>query len=134
MSYPNGIEVGTVALLINDADEILICNSNEGLGWILPGGHLEPGEWIVDCVNREVHEELGIEIDLIGRLPEVEVLTDERHLLIFPFIAKIKSGQDIQVDNIEFSAAEWVSFETAEQTMNKMYATAIPLLKKWLKD
>lgn len=31
--------------------------------WDLPGGHIQPGERPVDAVVRELHEELGIEVD-----------------------------------------------------------------------
>ena len=33
--------------------------------WDLVGGHLEPGEAILDCLAREVHEETGWSVDAV---------------------------------------------------------------------
>jgi 8-oxo-dGTP pyrophosphatase MutT (NUDIX family) len=30
--------------------------------WVLPGGHLDPGESLKECCIRELHEECGLEI------------------------------------------------------------------------
>ena len=43
--------------------------------WALPGGHLEYGEKISDCLNRELNEELGItpiDFFLIGVFDDIE--------------------------------------------------------------
>lgn len=36
--------------------------------WEFPGGKIEPGETEVDCLKREIEEELSIEIDVLERL------------------------------------------------------------------
>jgi 8-oxo-dGTP diphosphatase len=58
-----------VALLQQDR-RVLVCqrkrNSRYGLTWEFPGGKLEPGESVEDCLRRELREELSIEIDSIG--------------------------------------------------------------------
>ena len=48
-------------VIINSNNEILmgIC---DGL-YQFPGGHVEDGETIIDCLKREIREETGIEID-----------------------------------------------------------------------
>lgn len=51
------------------AFEILLMQRSDNGQWGLPGGHVEPGESLVDAVAREVHEETGWRIavgDLIG--------------------------------------------------------------------
>ena len=42
------------------------------LVWEFPGGKVENGETEEDCIIREIREELGIEIDVIGRLPALD--------------------------------------------------------------
>lgn len=49
-------------LLINDNNEILICNSKNN--YFLLGGHVEGDEPDITCINRELEEEAGISIDL----------------------------------------------------------------------
>ena len=49
-------------LLINDENEILVGNSFNCYQFI--GGHLEDGENLIDCLNREVLEEVGIELNI----------------------------------------------------------------------
>lgn len=58
--YPVSIK-GIVAF----GDEVLLL-LNERDEWELPGGKIDPGESPEACLAREIHEELGIEVQ-IGR-------------------------------------------------------------------
>lgn len=57
-----------VAVIWNDQKQILIDRRrSEGvLGglWEFPGGKIEPGETIEECIKREIQEELGIAIEV----------------------------------------------------------------------
>lgn len=61
-----------VAVIWNDQGEILIDRRRqEGLLgglWEFPGGKIEPGETVEDCIQREIREELAIEITVGDRL------------------------------------------------------------------
>src|SRR4051794_34753295 len=44
--------------------------------WELPGGKVEPGERIEDAVVRELHEELGIDVEVLGLLDGEQPIKD----------------------------------------------------------
>ena len=54
----------TVLCLIHKGDNYLLQNriKNDWKGYTLPGGHIEPGESIVEAVIREMKEETGLDI------------------------------------------------------------------------
>ena len=50
--------------LIHRGDKLLLQNrvKKNWQGWAIPGGHVEPGESIVDSVIREMQEETGLTV------------------------------------------------------------------------
>lgn len=57
------MKIACVAVIRNLNDEILLLKRNRSpFGYGLPGGKLEEGETILNCVIREVREETGIGI------------------------------------------------------------------------
>ena len=66
--------VGT-AVIFNEKNEVLIGQRPEGkdlaLLWEFPGGKLEEGESIEECIKREIKEELDVEIKVEEFLLEV---------------------------------------------------------------
>lgn len=58
-----------VAILREDG-RVLVCrrkkNSRYELKWEFPGGKVESGESLQDCVKRELREELSVDVETIG--------------------------------------------------------------------
>jgi len=50
------------ALIIDERSRLLLCRRKKDHRWNLPGGELNPGETPTAAVQREVREELGIDV------------------------------------------------------------------------
>ncbi|NYF97567.1 NUDIX domain-containing protein [Janibacter cremeus] len=55
-------------ILRTDGDRIALCELTYKTDWDLPGGIVDPDESPADCVEREVHEELGLDLRVQGLL------------------------------------------------------------------
>ncbi len=55
------------AIIIHEGKLLVVKHSPENTFYVLPGGHLEWGEDVKECMSRELEEELGIKGD-VGRL------------------------------------------------------------------
>ncbi|MBM0742989.1 A/G-specific adenine glycosylase [Phormidium sp. CLA17] len=97
-----------VAVIWNDAGQILIDRRKpEGLlggMWEFPGGKVEPGETIPACIQREIQEELGIEIEVGDRLIVVDHTYSHFHVTLNVHHCKHLSGepQAIECDEIRW--------------------------------
>lgn len=100
----------TVLCLIRDHDRFLLQDrvKNDWKGYTLPGGHVEPGESIVDAVVREMKEETGLTV-LDPRLCGVKQFPiDEGRYLVFLFIADRFTGE---LRSSEEGAMHWIKKE-----------------------
>ncbi len=71
----------------------------------LPGGHLEFGEDVIDCIYREIVEELGI-APKIGRLLFVNTFLDGADRQPTEFFFEILNGADyLNLEGVERSHA-----------------------------
>ena len=65
-----------VAVIWNNKGEILIDRRRQkgvmGGLWEFPGGKIEPGETLEQCIKREIYEELGINIEVGDRLITID--------------------------------------------------------------
>jgi ADP-ribose pyrophosphatase YjhB (NUDIX family) len=74
--------VGVVGICVEDGKILLARHRFGDPRWRLPGGFLQRDETIAECLQRELHEELGAEIVVDGimditagyRYPRVEVV------------------------------------------------------------
>ena len=80
----------SVKAILFDTDDRVLLAKNDRAEWELPGGRLEPGESIEDCVCREVAEETGLDCVVTAALrPFVFEVIPGRHVVILPFACAV---------------------------------------------
>ena len=109
MSRTENVELTVLCLLHKDGAYLLQDRRKEDWkGYTLPGGHVEPGESIVDAVVREMKEESGLSI----RNPKLcgikQFPIKGGRYLVFLFTATEYEGELI---SSEEGAMHWVSVE-----------------------
>jgi len=97
---PQELKLRVACLLIEDG-KILLARHKRGEKeyWTLPGGGLEKGERIGDCLKREIWEESGLEIEVKEVLFVFDVIEPERQVVTIVFRAR-KSGGEFKPKNV----------------------------------
>ncbi|MBO4408954.1 MAG: 8-oxo-dGTP diphosphatase [Clostridiales bacterium] len=103
----------TVLCLIHDEERYLLQDrvSEDWKGYTLPGGHVEPGESIVEAVIREMKEETGLDVRSprlcgIKQFPLKDGDYSKGRYLVFLFETDEFEGELISSDE---GAMHWVS-------------------------
>ena len=109
----------TVLCLIRKDNEYLLQDrvKKDWRGFTLPGGHVEPGESIVDAVIREMKEETGLTVEhprLCGvkQFPISGESGENGRYLVFLFVADKFSGEVI---SSEEGTMHWVKIEDLQK-------------------
>ena len=80
-----------VAAVVSDGGRILACRRSPGRSaagrWEFPGGKVEPGEAPEAALVREIREELGVDIVVVGRLSTADTAVDGRIIRLTCFRA-----------------------------------------------
>ena len=101
-------EVGA-AVVANRAGAVLIAQRLEtamlGGLWEFPGGTLEPGETMPECIRRELQEELGVEITVGERIMVVKHAYSHFTIALHVHAARIKQGRPRAIECADF---RWV--------------------------
>lgn len=101
-----------VALIKNELGQILIDKrlpkGNFGGLWEFPGGKLEAGETIQDCIKREIMEELAIEIEVEKHFIGIDYIYKKLKLTLEVYECRHLKGvpQPIECEEIR-----WVNLE-----------------------
>ena len=77
--------------------------------WEFPGGKLEAGETPVQCIEREIREELATEVRAEKELGVVEYDYPEFHLTMHCILCSVVSGE---LKLLEHEAARWLDRDT----------------------
>ena len=111
MHDTTNIEIILCAVIINNG-KTLLCQPLDKSYYYLPGGHLEKGEKLEDCLKRELKEEADVEVKSMKFLDLKEHFYNEHHEinLIYQVELTTKSPKNIvcQEDHFVFT---WVELD-----------------------
>lgn len=97
--------------------------------WVFPGGKIEGNEGAEGCAHREMKEELGIDIEIIKRLGEIDNVWQGRRDLLYCFVCQVMEDE-ISIRKEEIREAKWFFINK----LPKLGPTSEKMLKLWLSD
>jgi len=112
--------VGVGVVVLRGSDVLLIRRAEPPRKdrWSIPGGKQERGETVRDAAHREIREETGVEIALIGLVDVVDGISRDEtgaaisHYTLIDFAAEWVSGEPVAGDDA--AEARWTPLETLD--------------------
>ena len=102
--------------------KVFIVHHKKSSLWLSPGGHIDKGEGLLETLNREIDEELGVKT-FFKELPSPFLLTItpienkvqpcKTHLDIWYLVNT--DGANFNVDPKEFHETKWLTIDEAEK-------------------
>lgn len=82
--------------IVRDEGRVLVSRRPYGgmLGglWEFPGGKVEPGETPEAALHRELREEVGLTVDVVGTLPLVDHAYTHLRVTLHPFLCRLREA------------------------------------------
>ncbi|AQS93628.1 DNA mismatch repair protein MutT [Polaribacter sp. BM10] len=120
----------TCAIILFD-NEVLAVQRSETmklpLKWEFPGGKIEEGETEIECLKREIFEELNIKIEIKNQLTPVTHEYPDFKIKLIPFTAEYVSGELIlkeHANSVLVNKKKLINLDWAEADL--------PILKEYL--
>jgi 8-oxo-dGTP diphosphatase len=124
MDESETIKVGVGAVVFRGADVLLIKRGKAPFKgqWSIPGGGLDYGEAVRDGLLREIREETGVEVNILGLLDVFEALPRPeggdfaQHVVLIDYVCEWQAGEPVAGDDA--AEAEFVPVETALERLS----------------
>lgn len=134
--FERGVEVVVGLIIVNSKRKIFLAKSPKWQNkWILPGGHIDPGETIKEASLREAKEETGLDVRFSDVINYGEVINSKEfhrpvHLIYFDVLCKVKE-QEVKIDGVELTDYGW--FSPKEALKIKLAVEARKDIKEYIK-
>jgi ADP-ribose pyrophosphatase YjhB (NUDIX family) len=111
--------VGVVGLITVDGSQVLLVRPSYRNGWVPPGGFLDRGEEPVQALEREVREELGLDLSFA---PWHRVAFDRRRQgVAFVSVATVPQELPVRPQSAEILEAAWFRLDALPQPPDDFY-------------
>ncbi len=124
--------INVTCAIIIQGNKILVTQRSEKmklpLKWEFPGGKLEENESEIDCIKREIKEELNIEIEVLKSLSNSIYDYGVFKINLIPFISNYVSGEIILSEHKDYKLL------VKSELLNLDWAEAdLPIVEEFLK-
>ena len=138
--YPEQPLIGLGAVVWKDGKVLMVQRGRpprQGI-WSLPGGLQLLGETVAEGIRREIREETGVEIELLGLVEVVDSVQQDPtgrvlyHYTIIDYAARWLSGEAVAGDDA--AAAAWI--DPADLDRLETWAETLRVIEKsriWLR-
>lgn len=121
----------TCAIILID-NKILVTQRSEKmklpLKWEFPGGKVEDNENEIECIKREIKEELNIEIEILKKISSSIYDYGTFKINLIPFISNYVSGEIILSEHKDYKLLD------KSELLNLDWAEAdLPIVEEFLK-
>ncbi len=107
--------------ILDGSGRLLLVKSQKWGGrYTLPGGHVEYGERLEDCVAREVKEKVNLNVDAVKLLAVFDLFNGDdefykkSHLIAFQYLCRTKGENAVRL-NDEAESYIWVTPDEASR-------------------
>lgn len=112
--------VGAICVIRREDDRVLLVRQRYRRSWGLPGGLLSRGEAPDDAVRREVAEEVGLAIDLVGSPVVVVDPGPQRVDVVYAAVPSAGSAPDTaRPTSPEIVEARWFSADDLPEVQHE---------------
>lgn len=116
--YPDRPHVGIGVVVLRGDDVLLVRRGKPPRvgSWSLPGGGQELGETVLEAAHREVAEETGLTVEILGIVDVVDSITRDAegriqfHYTLVDMVAEWREGDACARDDA--SDVRWVPLDT----------------------
>lgn len=104
MSHSQTVTVAVGGVILQDDKVLLIQRGRAPFKghWSIPGGKIEFGEDIKTALKRELREETGVEVEILGLIDVFEALPEkdgDQHFVMVDYACRYVSGELIPGDD-----------------------------------
>lgn len=117
------------AIIYDDEGKIFLAKSHKWPDrWVVPGGHLDWGETLIDSVKREVKEETGLDVEDIKAVGIQESIFsqeshDPKHMIFLDYSCRAVN-KDVKL-NDELQEYIWIKPEDALEKLKTVLSTRV---------